>query len=117
MKKTIITICAAIWMSGCALQPQVSQSKLYWGNYSHTLYEYKKNPSPETRKQHIVSINDIILKSKELNLRVPPGVYAELGMYTMEDGKAKEAKQYFNLELQTYPESKTMVQQLLKKKG
>jgi len=117
MKKIIIAFCAVIWMSGCALQPQVSESKLYWGNYSHTLYEFKKNPSPDTRKQHIAEINDIILKSKELKLRVPPGVYAELGMYTMEDGHAKQAKQYFNMELQTYPESKTMVNQILKKKG
>lgn len=117
MKKILIAFFAALWMSGCALQPHVSDSKLYWGDYSHTLYEFKKNPGDETRKNHIAEINAIILKSQELKLRVPPGVYAELGMYTLEDGDAKTANKYFNLELQTYPESKAMVNQLLKKKG
>jgi hypothetical protein len=101
-------------LSACA--PMVSQSGLYWGNYSHTLYNLKNKPSDETRAKHIAELHSIIQKSKELNLRVPPGVYAELGMYTMEDGKSEQAKEYIKLELATYPESSAMVNQVLKKK-
>lgn len=114
MKKIIIGLTALVWLSGCATT-QVSMANLYWGNYSHTLYEFKKNPTPDTRSKHIAEINAIILKSQELNLRVPPGIYAELGMYTMEDGNESKANEYFNLELGTYPESKAMINQILKK--
>ena len=115
MRKTIIALTALLWLSGCATGPHVSQAGLYWGNYSHTLYDFKNNPGAETRAKHVAELNAIIQKSQELTLRVPPGVYAELGMYTLEDGNKDKANHYFNLELGTYPESKAMINQILKK--
>ncbi|MDT8384491.1 MAG: DUF4810 domain-containing protein [Gammaproteobacteria bacterium] len=113
-KRLFVALMGVLWLSGCATM-NVSQSGLYWGKYSHTLYELKKNPGAEARAKHIAEINEVIAKSKEMNLRVPPGLYAEMGMYSLEDGKQKEANQYFNLELSVYPESKAMVNQILKK--
>ena len=112
--KLFIVVIGLLLLSGCATM-SISQSGLYWGNYSHTLYEMKKNPGTDTRAKHIAEINDIIRKSNEKSLRVPPGVYAELGMYTLEDGNQNKANEYFNLELGTYPESKAMINQILKK--
>lgn len=113
-KKLVIALTGILFLSGCATM-SVSQSGLYWGKYSHTLYELKKNPGEDTRAKHIAEMNDIIQKSNEKNLRVPPGVYAELGMYSLEDGNQGKANDYFNLELGTYPESKAMINQILKK--
>lgn len=114
IKKLSVSLLALLWLAGCATI-QVSQSGFYWGDYSHTLYEYKNSPSPETRVKHIAELNSIIQKSKELNLKVPPGIYAELGMYTLEDGKKDMANTLFNQELGMYPESKVMINQILKK--
>jgi hypothetical protein len=91
-----------VLLSGCAT---VSPANLYWGNYSNTLYQVKKNPGDETKKAHQIELQSIVEKSKEKNLRVPPGIYAELGMYAKELGDDSAAKQYFNLEQETYPES------------
>lgn len=116
IKKTLVslvTLFILISFTGCATP--ISGSNLYWGNYSKTLYDLKKTPGDETRAAHIKELNSIIEKSNELNLRVPPGLYSELGMYLMNDGKKSEANKYFNLELKTYPESKTMILQILKK--
>lgn len=114
IKKLLGVLVLAASLSACA--PMVSQSGLYWGTYSNTLYAFKKNPSPATRSAHIASIQAVIAKSKELKLRVPPGLYAELGMYMIEDGKKAEANRLMSLELATYPESKPLVDQILKKK-
>ena len=59
---------------GCATQPMY-----YWGNYSSTLYHYKQNLTDEKLADHKKSLLEIINKSKELDLKTPPGVYAELG--------------------------------------
>lgn len=115
IKKPLLVLTALMGLSGCALSPTISQSGYYWGNYSHTLYDYKKSPDDKTRTTHIAELNSIIQKSKELNLKVPPGIYAELGMYTIEDGNQAKANEYFNLEIGTYPESKAMINQILKK--
>lgn len=116
IRKTLVSLTAlfvVLSLTGCATK--ISQSNLYWGDYSKTLYNLKKEPTSETRAEHIKEINSIIIKSNELNLKVPPGLYAELGMYLLNDGKKAKADEYFNLELKTYPESKKMVSQILKK--
>jgi len=115
IKRPLLVLTALLGLSGCALSPTISHSGYYWGNYSHTLYNYKKSPDEKNRATHIAELNSIIQKSQTLNLKVPPGIYAELGMYTIEDGNRAKANEYFNLELGTYPESKAMINQILKK--
>ncbi len=117
MKKIqLLLISALVLLAGC-VNNAVSKSGLYWGNYSHTLYAYKKNPNPKTQAEHVAELNRIVEKSKELKLRVPPGIYAELGMFALEDGHRHQARTDFGLELATYPESKAMVSQLLRGKN
>ena len=110
---SLATLFVLLSLTGCATK--ISASNLYWGDYSKTLYNLKKTPTAETREAHIKELKSIIVKSNELHLRVPPGLYAELGMYLLNDGKKVKANEYFNLELKTYPESKKMVLQILKK--
>ncbi|MBK9131510.1 MAG: DUF4810 domain-containing protein [Gammaproteobacteria bacterium] len=110
--KKIITILSVAFIVGCAT---VSQSNLYWGNYSHTLYEYKKNPNDNTKMAHQTELQSIVEKSKQLNLRVPPGIYAELGVFAMESGDSKSANQYFLLERETYPESSALMAHVIDK--
>jgi hypothetical protein len=96
--------------SGCAT---VSQSNLYWGNYSHTLYEVKKNPGEQSKKAHQHELLSIVEKSKARNLKVPPGIYAELGVYAKESGDSNAANNYFHLEQETYPESSALMKHAL----
>jgi len=109
MKKLYIIYFLLI-LSGCAT---VSESGLYWGNYSNTLYEYKKNPSQENLAKHKNELQEILLKSKEMKLRPPPGIQAELGTIFMNEKDQKTATDYFSLEAQTYPESKTLITRLM----
>lgn len=110
--KIVIATLFAILICGCAT---VSQSNLYWGNYSHTLYELKKNPSEDTKKAHQAELQSIVDKSKKMNLRVPPGIYAELGIFAKESGDSNSANGYFRLEQQTYPESSALMMNVLDK--
>ena len=103
-----------IFFSGCAAQ--VSQSNLYWGNYSNTLYNIKKEPGEITKVAHEKELQSIVEKSKELNLRVPPGIYAELGLFAMERGDNNAAQNYFGLEQNTYPEGAILMQRTISTK-
>jgi len=103
-----------VFFSGCATH--VSQSNLYWGDYSNTLYKVKKEPREETKEAHEKERQSIVEKSKEMNLRVPPGIYAELGLYATERGDDNDAQNYFRLEQDTYPEGAILMQHTLKEK-
>ena len=113
----IITTTSAILLvgilfAGCAT---ISEANLYWGDYSQTLYELKKNPSEATKKAHIAELEDIIQTSTDRGLRVPPGIYAELAVYSLEQGDKNKAQSLFTLEQQTYPESGVLIKQAMSK--
>lgn len=61
----------------------------------------------------------MIKQSEERELRVPPGVYGELGYIYALKNNSKEAVKLFEIEKQTYPESTifmdNMIQQVQKR--
>jgi hypothetical protein len=107
-KYLLLLVLLIVFISGC-----VQTSMYYWGNYSGTLYKYKKAPSDETLNTHIESIEKIIKESDYYNKKVPPGIYCEYAYYYMLEGNNEDAKKYFELEKKLYPESTKFVDVLL----
>jgi hypothetical protein len=97
-----------IIFAGC--NPQ--KSLFYWGNYSSTLYNYKKDPSEKNMKLHKATLTNIITESQNKNKLIPPGVFAEYGFICLQEGNAKEANEYFDEEIKAYPESKVFIAKL-----
>lgn len=93
-------------LAGCAT-PQ--QPVYYYGNYSQTLYQSKKNATPEKLAKHKAELISIIEQSKRRSLRVPPGIYCEYGWLLAQEGRLNEAETFLALEEQTYPEAATFV--------
>jgi len=109
MKKScIILLFVCVTLMGCAATPMY-----YWGDYSDTLYEYKKTPNDETLNAVIKSLDDIIQESKKRNTKVPPGVYAELGGLMIKQGNVEKGRQLFRQEADLYPESQTFMRKVL----
>lgn len=102
-----------IVLTGCA----TSQKPMYYyGDYSNTLYNMHKNQTDESLLSHMQGLERIIEESEKMDLRVPPGIYAELGYLTLKrDAKADKAIEYFQLEKQTYPESTLLMDRLIQK--
>lgn len=96
-----------IFVIGC-LPPKM----YYWGNYSNSLYHTKKNPTEESVLKHQQALENIIEESKNTSLRVPPGVYAELGYIYFQQNKNQLAIQYFQYEKATYPEAALFMDRL-----
>ena len=112
MKIRIIAVATAlVLLSGCAAQ--VTEAGYYWGNYANTLYEYTKEPSDETLAQHVEELETIVAESNERELKVPPGVYAELGHIASKSGDGNAAAlAYYESEMSLYPESRIFLERL-----
>ncbi len=91
----------------------VQNSMYYWNGYSKSLYNYKKMPDDNTKQLHIESLEKIISKSEYYGKKVPPGIYCEYGYYCILDENFIDAKKYFELEKNLYPESEKFVNILL----
>jgi hypothetical protein len=117
MKRCFFLLLLLGVLMGCATQRPL----YYWGNYSSSLYNYKKAPTEENLNAHKAVLLKIIDESNKLNLRVPPGVCCEYGYVLLKEGKEEEAMRYFELEEKTYPESKPFLDRFrakwIEKKG
>jgi hypothetical protein len=84
----------------------------YWGDYTDTLYAYKKEPNEKTLAEHLEELQDIIEESHDLGLKVPPGIYCEYAYFMMQKDQPEEAMRYIQLEEEAYPESKVFTDRL-----
>ncbi len=110
MKKFILLLFCVSFLAGCAT---TAKPLYYWQDYSDSLYKYKKEPSDETFAAHKQTLQGIIELSGEKETRVPPGVFAELGLMYMKEGSAAEAVKFFRLEEETYPESAVLMSKMI----
>lgn len=108
---TLGLIFTATIMTGCGT---TQQKPLYvWDNYVNTSVSVAKNSEdPKVVEEHMSQLQKIIDDSHENGMRVAPGLYAEYGEFLYQHRNKIEAKKYFSLEKQTYPESATFVDRL-----
>ncbi len=59
MKRSILLFLLDGFLTGCATQKPL----YYWGNYSKSLYTYKKSPTEENLKAHKATLVKIIDES------------------------------------------------------
>ena len=105
MKKFIL-ILTFFLLTGCATK------MYYWGNYSSTLYNLKKNQNTQCQKKHMEELYEIISKSQKKNKKPPPGICCEYGYMLLQNGRKDEAVKMFGLEAKYYPESVFFIKRL-----
>ncbi|MFT5704995.1 MAG: hypothetical protein ACI8SK_000949 [Shewanella sp.] len=108
--KYLFILATTFMFSGCA---SVTESGYYWGNYSETYYEYIKAPSEQSVTNHLNELNSIIDKSNKKGLKVPPGIYAEIGYITAKRGDSDNSIAYYRQEAELYPESVSFIERLI----
>ena len=97
-----------LFLVGCATQEPL----YYWGNYSQSLYKYKKYPLEETLQAHKAVLVNIIEESGKQNKKIPPGICCEYGYLLLKEGNTQQAFYYFEMEEKTYPESSVFIKRL-----
>ncbi len=105
---TIIIFLTLISLAGCAPPEQT----FYWGEYSSTLYDLKKNPDEKTLEAHKKGLLLIMEESGKKHKKVPPGVNAEYGYILIRGGKEAEGMEFLDKEAALYPESVVFIQRL-----
>jgi len=117
MNKTTWAALALVSMvltTGCATR---QQDLYYWGEYEQLIQNaYLKPGSADTGTQ-IEKLTADIQKAAATGKRVPPGIYAHLGLLYALEGKDSQSKAAFKQEEDLYPESRTLIEGMLKRAG
>ena len=109
MTKTLLAFLTLALLAGCANRPQ----RLYdWGGYDTSLYSYYKSPNASEGFRTSMEAQFKELESR--NQRPAPGLYAELGTLYLERGDRAMAAAYYQKERDTWPESRYLMDVMLK---
>lgn len=106
----IFSICFIVMISllgGCAVQ-----NKYNWNGYDKGLYDAYKDPSQIKPLQ--IKMQETVNLTEQQKQKVPPGMYAELGTLFLQEGLSDTAKMYYSKERDSWPESKTLMDLLIK---
>ncbi len=111
MKTVFIVVFITIFLAGC----QTTKPMYEYENYSESFYSMKKEGGAETAADWKTSLEGIIAKSEVKAVRVPPGVYANLGYIHLKANNSESAIAFFEQEKQIYPEAAKFMDNLIKK--
>ncbi|MEA9391203.1 DUF4810 domain-containing protein [Acerihabitans sp. TG2] len=104
-----IVICAIVVLSGCATAPKAIYN---WDSYEPTVYQYYQGNKTSPDEQ-IAKLKASTEKSRATNKKVPPGLYAHLGLLYANTGRTDLAFQEFNTEKTLFPESAPFMDSLI----
>jgi hypothetical protein len=104
-----IVFLAFALLAGCA---STREKTFYWGEYSSTLYDWKKSPDEKTLEAHKKGLLLIMAESGKKNKKVPPGVYAEYGYLLLKEGNEVEGMELLDKETGLYPESVVFIRRI-----
>jgi hypothetical protein len=91
---------------------QAPTALYHWNGYDDALYAHYRNP--QDREAFVAALRATIDGARERGLRVPPGIYAEYGYALYEEGKTQEAIPWFELEARDWPESRLLMQKMIR---
>lgn len=85
----------------------------YWGNYESLIYQMYLTPGKAPPQVQIERLTQDIQRAEGRGLRIPPGLYAHLGMMYAMEGSVAQAEEAFAEEVKRYPESEVFIQGMM----
>ncbi|NVK17145.1 MAG: DUF4810 domain-containing protein [Methylocystaceae bacterium] len=113
MKKNIIK--AAILLSALGLGACQPATLYNWGDYDSTMLAYYKDASKIDAFE--AELFALIQQSETSDKRLAPGIFAEYGFLQMQKGDNKSAVKFFELEKKNWPESKILMETMIRAAG
>ena len=105
---------AAMLLSGCA--DNSPRQLYYWdGAYTGSVYEYLSEEGDAGAQ--IAALEESLQKAYQRAAKVPPGLYAHLGLLYLSQGNGAKFKAYVEKEAELYPESRDYAIFLLNQNG
>lgn len=113
----IIPLLGILLLASCRTVKYKSPYKQYaWHDFEVNYYQFVKDHTEDAKLDYEQSLTQILRKqNRGKTKRVPPGVYAEMGMITAKKGHADVAVIYFKREKELYPESSVLMDRLIER--
>lgn len=112
MVKHIIFSLVTLAITGCSVTPN---QQYYWGEYEKLIYDSYHKPGLATPELQIKKITQDIERAKSSRKKIPPGLYAHLGMMYASQGNRPLAMAAFDEEKTLFPESSILIDGMIER--
>lgn len=109
MKKTLLLVLILI-IQGCSSNKETMYE---WGSYEDLIYKNYSHPEKFSPNECITKLTADYEIAKSKNKAIPPGYYAQLGIFYYQDGKPDLAEKSLSTEMEIFPESKQFMIRLI----
>lgn len=106
----LATVAGLAILSGCATRPD---TLYYWGDYQNQVYDYLQNADSSDISNQIQALEDGYEKARSVDMSLPPGYHAQLGILYYAQGNDAKAIEQLELEKSAFPESTLFIDRLL----
>lgn len=103
-------LASALFLVACGSNQQMYN----WGGGAYTSSTYQSLTQEGDPQEQLKALEEIAQDSAK-GKKVPPGLYAQMGLLYSQLGDTSKATEAFNMETQLFPESKSYIQFLLTK--
>lgn len=104
-------LAASLLTTGCANQ----QPLYYWGGYEDVLHQYYTRPGDMPAARQIEILQRDINTATQRNLKIAPGIYAQLGLAYADLGNQSAAENAFKQEMALFPDSTVLLEGMIKR--
>ncbi len=107
-KYSIVPFVGVLLLSGCA-----NQEMYYWGSYESIVRQSYVEPGSMDAQTQIETLTSDLQQAEANGKKVPPGIYAHLGVLYAEQGKHSHSKEALVQEKILFPEASILVDGML----
>jgi len=107
--KLLLLSLLVVSLAACASKT----TRYHWGHYEGIIYNIYEKPGSIDTQTQIIKLSEDIQQAESKGKKVPPGVYAHLGMAYASQGDAASAKAALLEEKALFPASATFIDGIL----
>jgi hypothetical protein len=105
----LVGLVSILLIQGCSTK----QDLYYWGEYQQVIQDIYLEPGKADVQTQIYKLNLTIERAENYGMKVPPGLFAHLGMVHAQIGNIELARESLLQEKALYPEASTFIDGIL----
>lgn len=111
--RQVLALLVMVSLTGCANKILYDWAGFNSGVEGHFTTMLKHDVGAISTEQTLEIVSNHVARNNEKGLKVPPGVYAELGTLYLEENNLSQAIFFYRQEQITWPESSVLMEKLI----
>ncbi len=107
--RLVVGLTCLVLLTGCS----TNKTLYHWGSYQQVILDSYTKPGSVDSLTQINTLTADIQKAESSEAKIPPGLYAQLGLMYAQQGMGQDSRAAFAKEKELFPESSRFIDGLI----